>query len=44
MFIADVEISENSISIEPVIAFKNRISGTDEKPIYKTIYTNEKRR
>ena len=43
MFIADVDISENLLSIEPVIAYKKKIAGTDENPIYKTIYTNDKR-
>ena len=43
MFICEAEFDENSISIEPVIAYKKKIAGTDEKPIQKTLYTNERR-
>lgn len=43
MFICDAEFSENAISLEPMIAYKKKIAGTDEKPILKTMYTNEKR-
>lgn len=43
LFICEVEIDENPLSIEPVIAHKQKIGGTDENPILKTMYTNERR-
>lgn len=40
LFIARVDIEENPISVEPVITYKHKIGGTDEKPIHKSMYTN----
>lgn len=43
MFICNADFCENSISIEPMITYKKKIAGTDEKPIHKSMYTNERR-